>query len=82
MSGFHKREKILENFVILLNLCLRRDFQFSLKKCGKIKVYRSTRMRGGGGMGVVGDHPLVTNMEVVGGAHIREARKLDSKKKN
>ena len=38
-------------------------------------------MRGGGGMGVVGDHPLVTNMEVVGGAHIREARKLDSKKK-
>ena len=38
-------------------------------------------MRGGGGMGVVADHPLVTNMEVVGGAHIREARKLDSKKK-
>ena len=32
-------------------------------------------------MGVVGDHPLFTNMEVVGGAHIREARKLDSKKK-
>ena len=31
-------------------------------------------------MGVVGDHPLFTNMEVVGGAHIREARKLDSKK--
>ena len=36
-------------------------------------------MRGGGGMGVVGDHPLVTNMQVVGGADIREARKLDSK---